>query len=132
VSKQERRLSKVQKVSEKDRTIELLEELVKWTKVTSIPEVKRLLLEILSSPEEKIAYQSSNGETTGREVADKANVTQPTVAKWWKKWVRVGIAEAVSVRRGKRAKRLFSLNDFGIEVPTLEEATEEREKEGMT
>ena len=45
------------KISKKDRTIELLEELVKWTKVTSIPHVRALLLDILETAEEKIAYQ---------------------------------------------------------------------------
>ena len=49
------------KISKKDRTVELLEELVKWTKVTSIPQVKRLLTEKLVKPEEKIAYQISDG-----------------------------------------------------------------------
>jgi len=120
----------VKKVSEKDRTIELLEELVKWTKVTSISKVKKLLLEILSNPEEKIAYQSSNGERSGREVAEQANVTQPTIAGWWKKWLKAGIAEPVSVRRGKRARRLFSLDDFGIEVPVIEEATAKEDEGG--
>lgn len=48
-------------MSKEDRMIELLEELVKWTKVTSIPKVKELLMGILESLEEMIAYQSSDG-----------------------------------------------------------------------
>jgi predicted HTH transcriptional regulator len=102
-------------MNKKDRTVELLEELVKWTRVTSIPHVKQLLSEILASPEEKIAYQSSNGKRTSRQVAKQANVSQKTVSLWWKKWIKAGIAEPVSARRGKRAKRLFSLSDFGID-----------------
>lgn len=113
-------------MSKEDRMTELLEELVKWTKVTSIPKVKELLLDILESPEEMIAYQSSDGDKGGREVANQANVSQPTVAKWWKKWIKAGIAEPVSVRRGERAMRIFSLDDFGIEVSSLEEATKDK------
>ena len=105
--------------------IELLDELVKWTKVTSIPKVKELLLSILKSPEEMVVYQSSNGEKTSREVADVANVSQFSIAKWWKAWIKAGIAESVSVRRGERAKRIFSLDDFGIELPVIKEVTAE-------
>jgi len=108
-----------------DRMIELLEELVRWTKVTSIPKVKELLVDILESPEEKTAYQSSDGEKTSREVASQANVSQFTVAKWWKNWIKAGIAEPVSVRRGERAMRIFSLADFGIEVPAVKVTTAE-------
>lgn len=113
-------------MSKEDRMIELLEELVKWTKVTSIPKVKELLMGILESPEEMIAYQSSDGEKNRREVADQANVSQSTVSKWWRKWIKAGIAEAVSVQRGERAMRIFSLDDFGIEVPVIQKATQEQ------
>jgi len=102
-------------MSKDDRMIELLEELVKWTKVTSIPSVKKLLLEILTSPEEKIAYQASDGKSS-KEVAKQANVSYVTITFWWKKWIKAGIAESVSVQRGERAMRIFSLDDFGIEV----------------
>lgn len=94
----------------KDRMIELLEELVKWTKITSIPKVKELLLEILTSPEEKIVYHSSDGEKTIRELAKLVNTGKDTIAKWWKKWMKAGIAEPISVKGGgKRARRLFHL-----------------------
>jgi len=106
-------------MNKEDKMIELLEELVKWTKVASIPKVKELLLSILKSPEEMIAYQISDGEKTSREVADVANVSQSSIAKWWKDWIRAGIAESASVQRGERAKRIFSLDDFGIEVPKI-------------
>ena len=108
-------------MSKEDSMIKLLEEMVKWTKVTSIPHVKKLLLEILSGPEEKVAYQSSDGKRTSREVADMANVSQFSIAKWWKAWIKAGIAEPVSVQRGERAKRIFSLDDFGIGVPAKQE-----------
>lgn len=110
-------------MSKEDRMIELLEELVKWIKVTSIPTVKELLLKILESPEERVAYQSSDGERTTRSVGDIANVGHYKIADWWRAWIKAGIAEPVSVQRGERAKRIFSLDDFGIEVPVIEVAT---------
>jgi len=116
-------------MSKEDRMIELLEELVKWTKVTSIPRVKELLLGVLKSPKEMIAYQASDGETSGREVGDRANVNQTTVTNWWKAWIKAGIAESISVQRGERAKRVFSLDDFGIEVPAKKEAEPKESEE---
>jgi hypothetical protein len=105
---------------EKDRIIELLEEMLKWIKVTSIPQVKKLLLDILSSDKEKIAYHYSDGRDC-RAVAKLAGVHHGTVATWWKRWTRAGIAEPMGAKRGERARRIFSLEDFGIEVPSPKE-----------
>jgi len=120
----------------KDRMTELLEELVKWTKVTSIPKVKELLLEVLASPEEKAAYQSSDGKKSVRELARQVNMGSVTIARWWKKWMKAGIAEPLSVKGGKRAVRSFSLEDFDIEIPELEKdekpVDEEEEREVET
>ena len=116
-----------EKKDKQDRIIELLEEMLKWIKVTSIPQVKKLLLEILPSDEEKRAYHHSDGRKS-REVAKFARVGHVAVAKWWKTWIRAGIAKSVSVKRGKRARRIFSLEDFGIEVLSpIEIKTEKKE-----
>ena len=104
-------------LSKEDQMIQLLEELVRWTKVTSIPQVKKLLEEILQSPEEKTAFQASDGSRTQGEIAKIAGVSQMTVSNYGKKWVKNGIAKPVSAMGGQRAMRLFSLEDFGIEVP---------------
>ena len=100
----------------------MLEELVMWTKVASIPNVRKILLNILPRPEQKIAYQASDGATI-IEVAKQANAGTGTISKWWNQWVRAGIAYDVPVSGGKRTKRRFSLMDFGIEVPVIKEAT---------
>jgi len=102
-----------------ERIVQLLEELVNWTRVSSIPRVKELLLEILASPEERIAYEISDGKKTITQVANQANAATGTISGWWKKWIKAGIAEPVSVRGGTRARRIFSLDDFGIEVPKI-------------
>lgn len=110
-------------MSKEDTMIELLEELVRWTKVTSIPKVKKLLLEILSKPEQKLAYQLSDGKTR-KEVAKQVGVSVFSISKWWERWTRAGISEAIPVRGGgKRAIRSFSLDDFGIEVPPIVKAS---------
>jgi len=102
------------------RSVELLQELVKWTKVTSIPQVKKLLLDTLTTDEYKVAYENSDGEKNTRDIAAIVHKGHNTVASWWKSWIRLGIAESVSAHRGPRAKRLFSLEDFGITLPVLQ------------
>jgi hypothetical protein len=119
--------------------IEILIEMLKWIKVTSIPHVKKLLMELLPSDEEKVAYHYSDGRAS-QEVSRLAGVSYVTITKWWKTWIRAGIAEAISVKGGERAKRVFSLDDFCIEVPQIKgvevkkkeaEITKEEQKEGI-
>jgi hypothetical protein len=105
-------------MNQDERIVQLLEELVNWTKIVSIPKVKELLLSILESPAEIVAYQLSDGRAS-KKVAIESNVSYVTITKWWKKWIKAGIAESISVAGGKRAKRVFSLDDFGIEVPKI-------------
>lgn len=112
-------MKQVNEVNNEERIIELLEELVKWIKVTSIPEVRTLLEETLADSKEKIAYQASDGRKS-KEVAKLANVSYVTVTKWWKKWTKAGIAVPISAKGGERARRVFSLEDFGIEIPSPE------------
>jgi len=106
-------------LSKEDQMIQLLEELVRWTKVTSIPHVKALLEEILQTPEERAAYQASDGKMGQEEIAKLANVSQATISNYGKKRIKNGIAKAVSAKGGQRAIRLFSLEGFGIEIPKI-------------
>jgi hypothetical protein len=48
-------------MNREDEMIELLRELVRWTRVTSIPSVKKLLENTLHNPEERTAYQACDG-----------------------------------------------------------------------
>lgn len=112
-----------------ERVIELLEELVKWTKVTSIPKVREILDELVKSPEEKIAYAFSDGKRTTREVAEIAKTNKNNISKLWRKWVKLGIAEPITASGGNRARSVFCLEDFGIEVPS---AAKEPKKENTS
>jgi len=114
-------------MSKENRIVELLEELVYWTKEATVPEIRQRLLTNLESPEEKTAYELSDGKKTTRQVASKVKVGKNTVAKWWNNWITVGIAEPIPTKGGgHRAKRKFLLNDFGIEVPKIAKASTKR------
>jgi len=122
---------RVVKKQEKDDIVEILREILKWIKVRSIPHVKKLLLELLPSDEEKLAYHFSDGRSS-QEVAKVARVNYVTVTRWWKTWIKAGIAESISVKGGKRAKRLFSLEDFGIPIPSRKEKELKEEDNSST
>jgi hypothetical protein len=110
-------------------TVELLKEILKWTKVTNIPQVKSLLESTLASSEQRIAYEASNGKNV-REVADIAHVGKSTIGRWWAEWVKLGLAELRPAKGGDRAFRSFSLAEFGLEVPKPNQKTKHRNETG--
>lgn len=100
----------------KSEQIELLQEILKWIKFEGMQRVKSVLTDVLQKDSEKIIYQFSDGRSSG-DVAKLAGVSHQTVVNYWKKWSTMGIVEAEPVRGGTRYGRIFSLEDFGIEVP---------------
>jgi hypothetical protein len=106
--------------------IELLEELVKWTKATSIPKVRDILEELVRTPGERIVYEFSDGKTARKELSEMSGVDEGDVSRDWKKWARGGILEQIPSQGGSRGKSLFSLEDFGIEVPAVSQAIKDK------
>jgi hypothetical protein len=115
-------------MSDQERVIELLEELLKWTRIASIPKVKNTLIDMLPTTEERVAYQQSDGKSSTA-VSKLANVSYVTISRWWKRWTKAGMADTTSVRGGKRAVRSFSLEDLGIELEVPKEQTKPKEGE---
>jgi hypothetical protein len=99
-----------------DNELDVLREILKWTKVTSIPYVKKLLEEILESDKERLAYHLSTG-LTAKEIALQVGINFSTITNWWDRWNKLGIVEKISVKGGERGVRLFDLKDFGIPIP---------------
>ena len=107
---------------------DLLEELVKtnkeilrWIKFANIGNVQEVLIKTLDTPNKLVAYQLSDGNNTSTTVSEKAKASQTTVSRWWRNWIKLGIADSISMQGGARAKRIFDLEDFGISVPNLQE-----------
>jgi hypothetical protein len=99
-----------------DKAIQLLEEILKWTRIEGMQKTKSIFDEFVKTDLEKLVYENSNGQTS-REVGAIAQTSHTTVINCWKKWSRFGIIEEVSSRGGTRYRRVFSLSDFGIEIP---------------
>jgi hypothetical protein len=112
-----------------------LEELLKWTRFEGMLKVKEVLLDVLRTDEEKLAYHYSDGRGS-EEVAKLAGLkSHTTILDYWRKWATLGLMEPINVRGGTRYKRVFPLSDFGIEIPKvnekkrLETMEEERESD---
>src|SRR2546425_3368940 len=112
-----------------DASLDALREILKWIRVTSIPNVRKLLLETLNDDKSKLAYHHSDGRSS-RDVAKAAGCSQATVVSYWKRWFRNGLAEPIGVQRGDRYKKLFELEDFGIGVPSVVQPADISSQEG--
>jgi len=104
-----------------DKVIKLLEEILKWIRFQGWRNVKDILLDTLKDDLSKLVYHYSDGSSS-REIAKRVSVSHATVTNYWKKWAKIGIVEPIKVRGGGiRYKRMFSLEEFGIEIPEIKE-----------
>ncbi len=101
-----------------DQIIELLKELVKWTKFQAWGKVKDVLLGVLDDDEKKRIYHLSDGKQSSRKIAENVSVSRSTIVKYWNDWANSNIVEPIPVKGGGlRYKNMFNLEDFGIEIP---------------
>jgi hypothetical protein len=110
----------VRKLSEKqfNEMINLLKEIVKWTKFQAWGKVKDVLLDVLSNDEQKKIYHLSDGKQSSRKIEEKVSVSRSTIVKYWNDWANFNIVEPIPVKGGGlRYKKMFNLEDFGIEIP---------------
>ncbi|MFQ5909408.1 MAG: helix-turn-helix domain-containing protein [Thermoplasmata archaeon] len=106
-----------------DRVAQLLEEMLRWVRFQGILKAKEVLLDALKTDEDKIMYQYSDGRSS-TEIAKLVRPTPRTVRNYWARWNALGIVEPMSAPGGTRYRRVFSLDDFGIEVPKTEASPE--------
>ena len=102
-------------MAENERIEELLEELVKWTKIVAAPTVRGWLEPVLITAEERSVYQASTGGTS-REVAAVAGVSHATVANYWKRWKPAEPAIIRETERKGRYERLYNLAEMNIAI----------------
>ena len=108
---------------------QFLEEIANWTKLNVVLTHKKTILELLNTPKKQLIFQLSN-EKSSRELANEFHMDKHTISKLWKIWIEKGIAKAVPVKGGGiRAQRSFSLLDFEIEIPSLEDALSRKKSE---
>lgn len=109
---------------ENEQTV-LLREILKWIKISGIKEVKSLLEVQIQNDTKKYIYQLSDGNKGTQEIAKiVGGLSHQSVANYWKSWEKVGLGGSISAHGGKRFKRSFDLEDFGIKIPTNSQGQE--------
>lgn len=105
----------------KQEILDVLNQLLNITRVTTFKTVKDSLTSILNSDLAKVTYQLTDGDSTGEDIAKKAKGiigkgSPATVSTFWKKWAKLGMVVPVEGIYGRMVK-VFDLEDYGIDVP---------------
>lgn len=103
--------------------INLLSEILKWTRFIGKQQLKALLLDNLTEDGEKVVYELTDGKSL-REIErickeNGYSVSHATIGNYWEKWAPVGIVEPSKKFKG-RFERIVSLKEVGIDFPTIE------------
>jgi hypothetical protein len=102
--------------SDQAQVVQLLDELLAWTRFTARPQLMETLGAVLKDPKHLRAYEATDGEAGQNEVASFAGLSQPGVSKLWARWTRLGLV----VDRGKKPMHLVRPSDLGMEIPDLD------------
>jgi hypothetical protein len=121
-----------QRNSENDSFL-VLQEILRWTRVTAIALVGERIGQALASDNEKLVYHLSDGQIGSRDIAAKMgkSVSHQTVVNYWKKWARLGIVEPCPNYEG-RWQRVIGLEELGIDLPKLPETVQPQAKTSET
>jgi hypothetical protein len=104
------------------RIVELLTEIAKWSRLGGIQIAREVISSTLQNDAEKLAYQYSDGRAS-RDVARIAGLSDFTIRTYWKKWNLAGLVSHSDKFKG-RYERVFSLENFGIELPATKQSVE--------
>lgn len=96
-----------------DRLVELMEELVAWTKFAHQEMLIAVWRKVLADEKHLVAYELTDGTRTQRDVADASGLSQPTISALWQKWRRTGLARELP---GGKVRHLARPSDFGVVV----------------
>lgn len=102
-----------------DETNKILREILKWQRLQGIGMLRKKAKgeNLLADEKDILVYYHSDGNKSTRDLAKKAGVGRSKVRRLWKKWIDAGIAEPTEKYGGGRCKRLFELNELGVELP---------------
>src|SRR3990170_2259804 len=97
-----------------EELIEVMREILKWTKFAGAGEVRNILTSALDTEQKRLIYHLSDGKKGSVEIAKATNAGDSTVRRYWEIWARQGIVEPIKVQGGMRFRKSFDLEDFGL------------------
>lgn len=107
----------------------IFNEIRNWYKIAYDDKVKPLLETILDAPKKIAVYHLSNGENTTRIISKETGAGTGSVSRWWNEWIDRGIAIPIPKGAGFRAKKMFNLENYEIDVPNISQRMDLKKEE---
>jgi hypothetical protein len=98
-----------------DDSKRILVEILKWMKFTGMEKLRKSIDDSMETDLKKLVYELSDGRSSP-EIEQETGVDDSTIRDYWKEWAYLGLVE-IHPDYKKRYRKLFSLGEFGIEVP---------------
>ena len=108
----------------------ILIEILKWTKFAGMEKVRKAIDDSMKTDLKKLVYELSDGRSSP-DIAQETGVDESTIRDYWKTWISLGLVE-IHPDYKKRCRKLFSLNEFGIEIPKAKTLTSIKETKAAT
>jgi adenylate cyclase class IV len=91
--------------------IDVLKELLVWTRVGFFGTVKTTLVDILNTNKKKLAYQAADGVRSGESIRVELKMSPNDLSELFKQCTSLGLMEQLE---GGKRRRLFDLANFGL------------------
>lgn len=112
-------------MSDDKETKDILKDILKWTRFEGMEKFRTVFDTALNTDSKKIVYEFSDGRSSP-EIEQITGIDDSTIRDYWKEWAFLGLVE-LHPEYKKRYRRVFSLKEFGIEIPKVKTNTQTKE-----
>lgn len=114
-------------MDENPEQTKILKEILKWIRIDGVNRTKQIIEAEFIDEIKILIYHFSDGRSSDDiEKLLNKKVSDVTIRNSWKKWAKLGIMEAHPDYK-KRYRKIFNLEDFGIEIPAIPEKPQAQE-----
>jgi Fic family protein len=87
--------------------IQILREILKWTRIQALPSASSALANALRKPEHRKLYEQLDGSKTQQQLAKLLGISQATISRSLASWLRAGVVDETA---GGKYVRAFDLS----------------------
>jgi transposase len=91
-------------------------------KFTGMEKLRKSIDDSMKTDIKKLVYELSDGRSSP-DIAQETGVDETTIRDYWKAWAYLGLVE-IHPDYKKRYRKLFSLTEFGIEIPKTKDLSD--------